>query len=238
MQAWLNLRYTVPERRLAFREGLKRHGFKIREELPNGDIESKDVFITWNRIGVSDLIARKFEERGLRVLVTENATWGNDFNRDRWYTIARNRHNTRRCFPVGDISRWDMLGVELPDFVKEGETVILPQRGIGSKPTAMPLKWPERAHKRYGGRVRRHPGRREYKSVEEDLAKCGRVVTWGSGAAIKAALMGIPVISEMPNWIGEHKPNEESRLAMFRQLAWAQWRLSEIESGDAFAWLL
>jgi hypothetical protein len=70
------------------------------------------------------------------------------------------------------------------------------------------------------------------------LAKASKVVTWGSGAAIKALMMGIRVESHMPNWIGEQDNTDEGRLAMFRRLAWANWRLSEIESGQAFRWLL
>jgi hypothetical protein len=50
--------------------------------------------------------------------------------------------------------------------------------------------------------------------------------------------MGISVTSEMPNWIAEQDNTEEGRLAMFRRLTWAQWRLDEIASGDAFDWLL
>lgn len=74
--------------------------------------------------------------------------------------------------------------------------------------------------------------------LEDDLAKASKVVTWGSGAAIKALMVGIRVESHMPNWIGEQDNTDEGRLAMFRRLAWANWRLSEIESGQAFRWLL
>jgi hypothetical protein len=63
-------------------------------------------------------------------------------------------------------------------------------------------------------------------------------VTWGSGAAIKALMMGVSVISEMPRWIGWQDNTEAGRLGMFRALAWAQWELHEIESGEAFAHLL
>ena len=74
--------------------------------------------------------------------------------------------------------------------------------------------------------------------LEDDLAKASKVVTWGSGAGIKALMLGIRVESHMPNWIGEQDNTDKGRLAMFRRLAWANWRLSEIESGQAFQWLL
>ena len=72
----------------------------------------------------------------------------------------------------------------------------------------------------------------------DDLARCGRVVTWGSGAAIKALLWGIPVVSEMPDWIGEQNNTDEGRLAMLRRLAWAQWTMDEISEGVPFRCLL
>jgi hypothetical protein len=179
-----------------------------------------------------------FESQGLPVLVTENAAWGNDFAGDKWYTLARKRHNTAGMFPIGGSSRWDGLGIELPAWRTEGETVILAQRGIGSAPTAMPLRWAEKIHRQAGGRIRSHPGTKPAVSVEDDLAQCGRVITWGSGAAIKALLMGMPVTSYMPKWIGEQDNTDAGRLAMFRRLAWAQFRLSEFESGEAFARML
>lgn len=237
MKAYLNLRYTVPERRAALESGLKSLGYAIENGVTHNPREN-DIFVTWNRIGAGDNISRLFKSRGLKVLVTENATWGNGFAGDRWYTIARDYHNTAGKFPIGSVSRWDSLGIVLPEFRTQGETVILPQRGIGSHPVAMPRGWAEQAHQKYSGRIRRHPGKREAVSLDHDLKNCGRVITWGSGAAVKALLMGIPVVSEMPNWIAAQDNTEAGRLEMFRRLAWAQWRLSEITSGEAFEWLL
>jgi len=152
--------------------------------------------------------------------------------------MARTYHNTAGCFPVGGPERWDSLGVDLPAFRSSGETVILPQRGIGAPPVAMPRNWPDHAIAKYGGRIRRHPGRKQGIPLDKDLQNAGRVITWGSGAAVKALMMGIPVISEMPNWICAQDNTERGRLAAFRQMAWAQWRWSEIESGEAFEWVL
>lgn len=236
MRAWLHLRFLTERRRL-FKDGLKRHGYQIMEGLPANPGDD-DLLVVWNRIGAGDLTARKFKERGLRVLVVENATWGNSFAGDTWYHMAIDYHNTSGCYPIGDNSRWDSLKVHLPEFRQRGETVILPQRGIGSDPVRMPSWFAETALEEHGGRVRRHPGKREIKPLEKDLEKCKTVVTWGSGAAIKALLLGCHVISYMPNWIGEQDNTKEGRLAMFRRLAWAQWRWSEIETGAAFDGLI
>lgn len=233
MKAWLNLRHVESERTSAFVRGLKRHGYEVVHGTTGGP-GARDIFVTWNRINMGDTAARAFEAAGRPVLVAENAAWGNDFAGGNWLSLARRFHNTAGMFPIGDAERWDSLGVELQPWRAAGETVILPQRGIGCKEVAMPRGWP------YGksGRVRLHPGRREVITLEQDLAQAGRVITWGSGAAVKALMCGILVESHMPNWIAEQDNTNAGRLAMFRRLAWAQWRPAEIESGEAFEWLL
>lgn len=237
VKAWLNLRYTVPERLRAFVAGLERHGYRAEIGFPDR-IGPKDLFCTWNRINMGNVIAQKFQDQGLPVIVAENAAWGNDFLGRRWYSLARNYHNTAGCFPIGPQDRWDSLGVELAPFRQKGSWIVLPQRGIGSPPTRMPGGWATGVAARYGARIRPHPGQRAAKSLKQDLEGVGTAVTWGSGAAIKALMMGVSVISEMPRWIGHQDNTEAGRLNMFRTLAWAQWELKEIESGEAFAHLL
>ena len=237
MKAWLNLRHAVPERWDAFSRGLERLGYSVVPGVTTrpGD---RDILVTWNRVREGGTAAQAFEGRGLPVLVAENSTWGNDFAGRRWYTLARTFHNTAGMFPVGGPERWDGLGVEFAPWRADGEAVILAQRGIGPVGVAMPQGWPEWASRRFGGRIRHHPGTRASKPLDDDLAQCGRVVTWGSGAAVLALLRGVPVISEMPNWIGEQDNTDAGRVAMFRRLAWAQWQLAEIASGEPFKRLL
>lgn len=221
MRALLNLRYTVPERRAAFEKGLMRIG-------------DPELFCTWNRIGVADQVAKQYEARGLPVIVAENAAWGNEFAGQQWYSLARGMHNTVGRFPVGDAERFDGLNVDLAPWRTGGERVVLPQRGIGPAGVAMPRDWPAQQR----GRTRSHPGTRSCLPLEQDLANAGEVVTWGSGAAIKALMWGVRVESHMPNWIGEQDNTDASRLAMLRRLVWAQWTLQEIESGEPFERLI
>lgn len=198
----------------------------------------RDILVTWNRVGVGQVSARAFERKGLHVLVTENATWGNDFAGEQWLYLGKNWHNMTGRFPIGPGDRWDALGIDMQPWRSGGETVILPQRGIGQPPVAMPARWAQKVVHSHPGRIRAHPGIKNCIPLEQDLAQCGHVITWGSGAAIKALMMGIKVTSYMPDWIGQCDNTDADRLRMFRELAWAQFRLSEFESGEAFARML
>lgn len=236
MIAWLNLRHSVPERTAATIAGLKHHGYAVKQAEDLRKVPGpRDVLVTWNRIREGHLLAKDFEREGCQVLVMENSSWGNDFAGKRWYTLGLDYHNLSGRFRVGGPERWDALGVRLWPWRTEGETVVLPSRGIGPPTVAMPYDWHRSAIKRYGGRVRLHPGRGPEDSLRSDLARAGRVITWGSGAAIKAVMWGIPCVSELPQWIGEQDNTDSGRLAMLRRLAWAQWTLGEIEDGTAFA---
>lgn len=234
-RAWLNLRY---EKQPLFAEGLQRLGYSVEAGATSSPRDG-DVLVTWNRIHEGDRCARIFADMGLPVLVAENATWGNQFCGERWYTLALDFHNVAGKFPILGNERWDSLNVELQAFREEGETIILPSRGIGPPVHRMPSNWIERMRSKYPhARVRPHPGQRQARELIDDISGCGRVVTWGSGAAVKALMWGCKVDSYMPGWIGHCENTEEDRLRMFRELAWGQVRLSEIESGEAFERLL
>ncbi len=234
-QAWVNLRYTVPERRAVVCQGLRRVGFEIAEGLTRTPNDG-DLLLSWNRIHEADEVARIFTARGLSVIVMENCSFGsNYFAGKNWYHVALNFHNVSGQFPVGGPERWDYLGVELLPWRTSGEVVVLGSRGIGPAQFRMPGGWISRQ----SGRVRPHPGRNANAiPLEQDLANCGRVITWGSAGAITALRLGIPVESHMPNWIGAQDNTGMGRLAMFRRLAHAQWTMHEIASGEPFARLL
>lgn len=240
--AWLALRHGVPERWGAWTKGLQRCGFTVQRGTTSRPSDG-DILVTWNRVQDGRLAADAFETRGLPVICTENATWGNDFAGRRWWHIALGRHNTAGRFPVGGPERWNGIGVALRPFRARdsGETVLLPQRGIGINGVAMPLWWTGTAREQWKPcRVRAHPGNRNVtaEEFESDLASAWRVITWGSGAAVRALMLGCHVVSEMPGWIAAQDNTDEGRLAMFRRIAWAQWQPHELATGEPIARLL
>jgi len=235
----------------AFASGLRAIGAELVT-----DYREASVLVLWNRYSDFARQADQVERRGGTVLVAENGYLGNEFVGDRWYAISRTHHNGAGWWPDGGPERWDSLGVELAPWRDGREVVVLPQRGIGPVGVAMPGQWARDAMQRIPrmtkrpARVRPHPGVNDCIPLAEDLADAWAAVTWGSGAAIKALALGVPVFHDFPDWIGAPaaRPlrdmaagplrDDEARLGMFRRLIWAQWRLSEIESGEAFACLL
>lgn len=229
----------------AFLSGLKRAGYTLVDNIENPSPD--DVLVIWNRYGLMDVEATRFERAGAKVIVAENGYLGVDWNDDRWYALSLNQHNGAGSYPYNGPERWDRLRVDMKPWRDGSEIVILPQRGIGPEGVAMPRSWLKKV--KHLGRVRAHPGQKEVIPLMDDLKNAKAAVIWGSGAGHKCLLNGIPVFYDMPNWIGAlaatplekadfSNPQKPDRLEMFRRLAWAMWRVEEIASGEAFNCLL
>lgn len=220
--------------------GLIKAGYEVVDELRP---EVGDVLLIWNRFTAYEAIASEFELAGADVLVFENGYLGREWNGKTWFSIAANHHNGAGWTP--NLSyRWDdKYGFELPDWRQnEGEIVALSQRGFGEKGITMPKEWTPPIN----CRIRPHPGENQIISLNDDLKDARLVITWGSGAAIKALAMGIPVIYEFKNWIGRdaathvsnanfNNPHKGDRVITFRKVFSAMWSIDEIEKGDPFA---
>jgi len=233
----------------AFLEGLGRHGY-----TPSAKHNARpgNVLLIWNRKGRDHRLAQTYEAAGGTVIVAENG-YITPHRKTKTYAIALNHHNGAGTWPVGGPERWDSLGIEIQPWRTDGDHILLlPQRGIGEPSIAMPRGWPaDMAGKlsRMGRRVviRQHPGP-EKSEPYEALKGAWAAVTWASGAGIKALVAGVPVFHGLPSWIGAQAacgdisrladPPMPDRLPMLRRLAWSQWTLSEIQSGEPFAWLL
>ncbi len=227
------------------RKGLRRCGFEVLDRLT--DPGPGDVVITWNRQSGGHEQATFFESRGATVLVMENG-WLGDALKGAWVALSIGHHAGAGSWPEKGATRWDSLSVGLLPWRHSGERVILGQRCIGEPGIASPPGWAEGIQRKYGGRIRHHPGvRRDGLSLDQDLRLAGEVLTWNSGAALKALMWGIPVRCAFPRWIGMMAASpmegplnrsDELRLQMFRRMAWSMWTLDEIADGTAFHHLL
>lgn len=213
-----------------------------------------DLLVIWNRYGTAEAKAAQADRAGCPVLVMENGYLGEGF-----YALALDQHNGCGDWPVGGAARLRKLGLKLTAWRQGGDHVLLlPQRGIGPRGVAMPYGWAEQtlAELRTAtGRpvlVRPHPGRTApAQSLDEALAGAWCCVTWGSGAALKAIVAGKPVFHALAGWIGAPAARAYrgaasdledcftgARRPMLQRLAWAQWSLEEIASGEPIERLL
>lgn len=255
MKACVLIRSMPQYRRESFIAGLEASGYSTSERIePAAD----NLLVTWNRYGNYDRIARDYERAGGKVLIAENGYLGRDWLGKHWYAVAQNFHNGGGYWPAGDFKRWESFGAESTRWRAGGEDiVILGTRSIGPEGVREPLGWAERTRQQLQARtkrlvrIRRHPGENAPNvSLEDDLKNAWCAVTWGSGAALKAILLGVPVFYGYPKWIGaaaasllngqtdlEHR-FIYSPLPMLHKLAWAMWTTEEINKGTPFQWLL
>lgn len=253
MRAVVLLREQPVYRKGSFVAGLQACGYAIVPDIsaPGPD----DVLVIWNRYGHWAQIASRYEARGARVVVAENGYMGREWRGGVWYQLALDWNAGAGRWPVGDPSRASMFAHDLRPWRAGGDYVlVLAQRGIGSPPVAQPKGWHERVVsdlERVGRRVvlRGHPGKhQENESLYAQLDRAACAVTWGSAAGVKALLHGVPVYHGMARWIGAPaarpyathlpEPFRGDRSEMLARLAWAQWSVEEIASGEAFRHLL
>jgi hypothetical protein len=227
---------------------LRSAGFDVVTQLAKP--RPGDVLLIWNRYGGGHELAGEFERAGARVLVAENGWLGKGWRGGDWFSLCLGHHAGAGHWSHGGPARWGGWGVELAPYREGGdETIILGQRGIGEPGVCSPGLWAENTRHRLGaGRIRPHPGNGPAPvPLADDLARARDCVTWNSGAALHALLLGVPVWHGFAKWIGAQasRPLAEwggapqrdaaARLAMFQRLAWAMWTLDEISTGAPFA---
>lgn len=245
------LRESLHYRREAFDEGLAAAGFDVVGQLL--DPRPGDMLIVWNRYGGFAQQADQFEAAGGLVVVVENGYLGKAWRGGEWFAMALGHHAGAGRWVDHGPQRWDSWGVGLEPWREDvGETLIFAQRGIGAPGVRSPEHWAEAARARIGGRIRPHPASGiAAPPLEQDLANVREVVTWHSAAALVALLAGIPAWFAFPKWIGARagrplaeygleppRRDDGARLAMFRRLAWANWSLDEIRTGEPLRCLL
>jgi hypothetical protein len=252
-RAHLLIRHEPLYRRDAFEAGLKECGYTLAGE-PRDPPHRDDILVIWNRYGRNHAHATRFEQAGARVVIAENGALGRDWLGDHWYSITLSKPLAAGAWPEGPADRWESFGQPLCAWRKGGhECIVLAQRGIGPPDVAQPSGWHQstaRALKsmHWLARIREHPGERPATPLSVDLQHALMVVTWASGAALKALAWGIPVVYGLHAWIGaecglplatfQGDLRRPDRSPFFHRLAWAIWRTSEISRGEPFRRLL
>lgn len=191
-----------------------------------------------------------------------------DESGQRMYALALGDHNGRGHWywpyaHVGEFAcapRFQGLGVALKPWRERGRKILVcGQRGIGLPGRASPPGWHDqvgaelRAHTGVPVHIRQHPGDKDPAvPLEQDLADAVACVIWASGAGVKALVEGVPVFYACPWWVcaeGARRyegpqslqfpvKNDFQRIFALERMAWAQWTVEEIASGEAFRRLL
>lgn len=167
-----------------------------------------------------------------------------------YYSLSEGWHNGRGRWPAGGAERFAALGVEMKPWRTEGSHVLVcPNRSFGVGKQVMPTDWASgcarrlRQATRREVRVRPHPGNdAPSRALEQDLEGAWAVVVWSSSVAVHALLAGIPVFVEAPWHVVKaagaggtaDEPVTPDRLPAFERMAWSQWTVEEIESGEPF----
>lgn len=245
----------------AILRGLARAGWRVVEGAgqPRGP---RDLLVTWTvHRGEKERVARAFEAAGGQVLVCEEG-YLREIAGERAFALALHDHNGAGRWRAGGPERWESFGIALKPWRRAGRHILVAeQRGIGSAHMASPPLW----HDDVAARLkqvstrpvlfRTHPKSRLYPDLaaaqgplDPALADAHAVVTWAGSIAVQALIAGVPVCYEAPDivcagacarGIAEiETPATPDRLPALERMAWAQWRLSEIEAGAPFAWLV
>lgn len=245
-------------RRDAFEKGLAKVGYRqVQSGRPAGP---EDLLVVWNKYGAAESMANTWEQCGGTVLVCENGYIGRDVEGQQYYAISAHGHNGAGWWPDGAEDRWAQLGIPLMAWREEtanGHVLVCGQRGIGSREMASPNGWDGSAARRLKAltnrriRIRAHPGNQPPATpLETDLGGAYACVIWSSSSGVKALVSGVPVYFDAPHWIceaGAHRAfgmameqdvpmrDDTLRMQALRKMAWAQWSVAEIESGEPFA---
>ncbi len=252
-------REAVHYRHSTFSEGLAAAGFSV-SKVPPAKVLPGDVLLIWNRYGYFHEQALRFERQGGTVIVAENGYLGRDEQGRQLFAMALRGHNGSGVWPSGDGSRFAQLGIELKPWRTQGSKIVVRgQRGIGAPGMASPAGWHQKIRDQIRAiaprriiQVIEHPGNGAESNQDhnEYLKTAHALVIWSSSVGVKALVMGVPVFFCSPCWVCSEAGlrgvanletplmSDELRLAALQRMAWAQWRLQEIASGEAFKELL
>lgn len=243
----------------AFVMGLRAAGYEVHDGAPSERAGPGDVMVCWNRYYQTEQLADRCEAEGGTVLVAENGYVRGRHDGGDHYALAIHGHNGSGQWHIGGPERWNALGIDLKPWRTDGEHILVaPNRSFGMRGFVMPERWGEhtadelRRMTKREVRLRPHPGNgKPAVPLERDLEGAHCVVIWSSSVGVKALIGGIPVVCMAPWWVCKSAAHPDVLSANLRgraydvarekalhALAWAQWSVQEIASGEPFRYLL
>lgn len=232
----------------AFGEGLARHGFRV---TGSEDFLPADLMVTWGIRRQEDIDLQRAS--GGEICILERGYVGNRLHT--WHSVSFGgglNGRGRYYGPLHDPSRWEQhfSGVMRPWRPRRGGQIII----IGQVPTDTAVRdidinaWARDAQQHFevkGCRVyfRPHPAIcPDQCPLSTALDQARLVVTYNSNSAVDAVLAGIPAIAmdqgSMAWDVTSHDLDADPviirRNAWAHALAWKQWTLDEMRSGECW----
>lgn len=232
----------------ALAEGMRRHGLKTEFTSP-ASCEPCDLAVIWGHRNTSQIRAQ--QANGRRYLVMERGYFG---DRHEYTSLGFDGLNGRADFCNADApgDRWQKHGVPVADWKQGGEYALLmgQVKGDASLANVDIEQWYRETAEKINlpVRFRRHPLGQTPKGFQcadrglaDDLRDAACIVTFNSNSGVDAALAGVPVIAcdagSMAWPVAGHTPGEivrPDRTEWLHRLAYCQWTLEEIRSGEAW----
>lgn len=226
----------------AARDGLKRLGFEVRVGAHLG----ADALVTWSpwKGSQREALHFRYASESKPVIVMENG-WLSPIRDVPYFQVAIGGWNGTGTFPTGDIERRRSWGAPAGPWRDnpDGHVLVIGQRGHPNDPRTAVPGW----HQTLGPFDRpviRRP-RDATRSLAADLSGAREAHVWTSNAASHAVMAGIPVVQHGPNLMVSalaSRPGQPlfrgDRTAELDRLAWSQWNITEIATGEPFARLL
>lgn len=230
----------------AFATGLGGLGWQIvwrsGAHHKEGETESFGLVVVDGQRGCKRALVSDYAAKGVRSLVADLSYFRDVPGYWQLGDGALNRIPSFACPP----DRFKALGLPVKAFGgnAKGYTLIAAQRphdashGLSADGYATWLDAQD-------GKVRPHPlESTPDNSLADDLAGAKLVRTLCSTTGLDALLAGVPAVAELPDravWgelSGETLPSMTDRIALFSRIAYAQWTLDEIASGEAIKFTL
>jgi len=237
------------DRARAFLAGLERHGdtggIHDMAQAHTALIEA-EFGVCWGKRNLDKLMA---QSEGRDVVVMELGYMG---DRLEWTSLGWNGLNGRAAFPFGDAMRWRKHFAHLiTGGWKEGGEYVLVAAQVPGDAAVDGVNidaWAEQAVAKHVelkniASLRPHPLVTEPDmELAEDLAGASLAVTYNSNLGVDAVLAGVPTVAmdegSMAWPVAAHVISGvvyPPRNRWAQALAWTQWTLPEIASGEAWA---
>lgn len=242
---------------VAFSDGLKVCGHRVIDRSASdygaGQVERFDAVVITGLRGKGRTIRDDYAAVGVPVVVIDYgylarvsgvATW----NTGHWQ-IGLGGLNKPPPFPCPS-DRFDALGITIKARSRGGRPVVLGQH-VGDPSHGFSRQqmqaWAQRLCDEHGASWRPHPdspgvevrAERADGPLGDVLASASVVYTLCSTAGLDALLAGVPAVAEMPErscWgelSGEKLPTVARRAELCARLAYGQWTIDEMRSGEA-----